>query len=448
MVRFKSIISRIVCLHVIAVGITLICMPVALYWLLNSAATDLHHRALREHGDTIARYLVSSSDGTWALRLPPRLQELYSEAYGRYAYAVLDDAGHTLFSSFGDRSPIFPADSRSSQMAFLETRHGDAQIYGASIPSEIGSRTVWVQVGEDLAHRDVLIDDIVADFFHRVGWVTLPILLVLLAIDIMCSQPPKDTDDRWILDEIRAAIPLIDKGTKSIGFTGGEPLLDWRDFIAVLAECRDDLPETAVHVLSNGRAFANDEVVAAWAGVHHPRLTVGIPVYSAVDHIHDYVVQARGAFDETVLGILKLKNSAQRVEVRVVLHAVTAPRIVETCKWLARNLPFVDHVALMGLENTGFAIANADKLWIDPLDYQTVLAEGVGILASARVNVSVYNLQRCVLDRSVWPYAVQSISDWKNGYVEECDHCVEKKRCSGFFTSCRARLSRGIKAIS
>lgn len=264
---------------------------------------------------------------------------------------------------------------------------------------------------------------------------------------LMCSQPPKEVDDRWILKEIGVALPLIDKGTKSLGFTGGEPLLDWREFIEMLALCRDELPNTAVHVLSNGRAFARDEVVGAWAGLCHPNLTVGIPIYSAVDHVHDYVVQARGAFDETVLGILKLKDSGQRTEVRVVLHAITAPRIVDTCRWLARNLPFVNHVALMGLENTGFAIANADELWIDPLDYRAELAEGVNILASARVNVSVYNLQRCVLDRSVWPYAAQSISDWKNGYAEECSGCIEKDRCSGFFTSGRPRQSRGISPI-
>jgi hypothetical protein len=44
-----------------------------------------------------------------------------------------------------------------------------------------------------------------------------------------------------------------------------------------------------------------------------------------------------------------------------------APQLRDTCAWLARNLPFVDHVALMGLENTGFALANQDLLWIDPL---------------------------------------------------------------------------------
>jgi His-Xaa-Ser system radical SAM maturase HxsC len=191
---------------------------------------------------------------------------------------------------------------------------------------------------------------------------------------LMCSQPPKDIDDRWILDEIRESLPLIDKRTPTLTFTGGEPLSDWPEFIRVLAECRDELPNTAVQVLTNGRAFANSEIVNAWRDINHPSLMAAIPVYAAVDHIHDYVVQAKGAFDETVLGILKLKDRGQRVEIRVVLHAQTTPTITETCRWIARNLPFVDHVALMGLENTGFALANESLLWIDPVDYQDPLA--------------------------------------------------------------------------
>ncbi len=79
----------------------------------------------------------------------------------------------------------------------------------------------------------------------------------------------------------------------------------------------------------------------------------------------------------------------------------------------------MDHVALMGMENTGFAIANNDTLWIDPLDYQEQLKAGVDLLSTARVNVSIYNLPLCLLDPSIRPFAVQSISDWKNTYVEE-----------------------------
>jgi hypothetical protein len=53
---------------------------------------------------------------------------------------------------------------------------------------------------------------------------------------LMCSQPPKDVDDSWILREIRESLPLVDKATRTMGFTGGEPLLDWRDFIGVLGD--------------------------------------------------------------------------------------------------------------------------------------------------------------------------------------------------------------------
>ena len=58
-------------------------------------------------------------------------------------------------------------------------------ISGVTAPETVDRRRVFVQVGEDLSHRDVLTDDIVANFFLRVGWITLPILLLLLTADII-----------------------------------------------------------------------------------------------------------------------------------------------------------------------------------------------------------------------------------------------------------------------
>jgi signal transduction histidine kinase len=185
MISFKSIFSRIIFLHVIALVITAIFMPLVLYYFFKWAANDLHDQAMRDQADLVAHYLVLRPDGTWTLDLPPALQDVYSQAVGRYAYAVLDDSGRVLFSSLKDRSPIFSADPRSSAVAYLETRRGNAAVSGVSLVKEADGRRVWVQVGEDLAHRDVIIDDIVADFFKRVGWITLPMLLFLLAIDIV-----------------------------------------------------------------------------------------------------------------------------------------------------------------------------------------------------------------------------------------------------------------------
>ncbi len=185
MISFKSIFLRIIFLHVIAMVITAIFMPLVLYWFVKSAANDLHDQAMREQADLVAQYLVLQSDGSWTLDLPPALQALYSQAYGRYAYAVLDDTGGVLFSSLKELSPIFPQDLRSSDVAFKDIRKGSSAISGVSLMKEMAGRLIWVQVGEDLAHRDVIIDDIVADFFKRVGWITLPMLLFLLAIDIV-----------------------------------------------------------------------------------------------------------------------------------------------------------------------------------------------------------------------------------------------------------------------
>jgi signal transduction histidine kinase len=183
-IRFKSIISRIVILHVVAVVITSIFMSLALSWLLNYATNNIHDKAMQEQADSVGQNLSARPDGSLELNLPPDLQGLYSQAYGRYSYAVVDDRGRVLFSSLRDHAALFPADAKSGDVEFLQQRRGDATVSGASIKKTVGDKTVWIQAGEDLANRDVLIDDIVADFYRNVGWITLPILLVLLIADI------------------------------------------------------------------------------------------------------------------------------------------------------------------------------------------------------------------------------------------------------------------------
>ena len=59
---------------------------------------------------------------------------------------------------------------------------------------------------------------------------------------LMCSQPPRNVKDGWIIDEIASCIDLIDPATESVGFTGGEPLLERDRFLAVLRKMRDRLP--------------------------------------------------------------------------------------------------------------------------------------------------------------------------------------------------------------
>jgi hypothetical protein len=107
--RFQSIISRIVFLHVVAVVITSVLMSVALSWLLSYATDNIHDKAMQEQAVAVGEYLSVASDGRLELNLPLDLLGLYSQAYGRYSYAVIDDRGTVLFSSREDNSALFPA---------------------------------------------------------------------------------------------------------------------------------------------------------------------------------------------------------------------------------------------------------------------------------------------------------------------------------------------------
>jgi signal transduction histidine kinase len=183
-VRFNSMIWRIAGLHIVAVAVACIAMPVALYFLLKTAVNDLHEHALLEQAQEIGQYLSQSRDGQWHLALPSRLHDNYSEAYGRYAYAVIDESGTPLFSSLLTGNALKHEDPRGSTPFYFHQQRGGSDIFGASIPYLVDGTRLWIQVSEDLAHRDVLIDDVVADFFPRVGWITAPILLILLLIEI------------------------------------------------------------------------------------------------------------------------------------------------------------------------------------------------------------------------------------------------------------------------
>src|SRR5262249_53881581 len=128
--RFKSIFARIIFLHVIVLVLFSICMPLALYWSLKSATSNLHNEAMREQAALVANYLMLRPDGNWSLELPRSLHDFYSQAYGRYAYAIVDDAGHVLFSSLPGQAPLFPIDKREQDIVYLATRHGNAAISG------------------------------------------------------------------------------------------------------------------------------------------------------------------------------------------------------------------------------------------------------------------------------------------------------------------------------
>jgi His-Xaa-Ser system radical SAM maturase HxsC len=252
---------------------------------------------------------------------------------------------------------------------------------------------------------------------------------------LMCSQPPKDREDIPRLFGIyQELIPQIPKYCPELMISGGEPTLMGDRFFQLLGLIKNQLPDTEVHVLTNGRSFAWNNVAEKLAALDYRRLMLGVPVYADYYKLHDYIVQARDAFHQTILGVHNLARYGQRIEVRVVLHRLTIPRLTKLARFIYKHLPFVEHVALMGLEYVGYTPHNVDQLWIDPYDYRGKLTEAVEFLAGQGMQVSIYNSQLCVLPEALWPFAKKSISDWKQSYLPECESCAKLNDCGGLFT--------------
>ncbi len=202
--RTRSVVSRIVLLHVVTIGLASILMPLALYQMLYVEAKDLHNQALAEQAEEIAQYIKHLPDGRPVLDLPPRIKDLYSPSYGRYEFSVLDAAGQVIATSLENNAAVAPGIRPQPHPVFFERirpktfayQNRDSLVWGGSFPEDVSGRTLWVQVSQDVYHRDGLIDDVVAKFFVSVGWITIPILGLLLIIDVVLFR--------------RALRPLVD----------------------------------------------------------------------------------------------------------------------------------------------------------------------------------------------------------------------------------------------
>lgn len=264
---------------------------------------------------------------------------------------------------------------------------------------------------------------------------------------LMCSQPPKDRDDLdHLFDLNMQLLPFLPKHTRELGITGGEPTLLGDRLYQLLSAIKQTLPETEIHMLTNGRLFAWKNWAWKLAEIEVNRLMLGIPLYSDYRAHHDYIVQAKDAFSQTMLGLHNLACANQRIELRIVLHKATIERLPKLARFIFKNLPFVEHVTFMGLEYTGYTPHNDALLWIDPTEYANELSEAVHFLDDFGMNVSIYNLQHCLIPEDLWRFSRNSISDWKRTYLEECNRCSKLERCGGVFATSR-KFSANIKAI-
>jgi len=252
---------------------------------------------------------------------------------------------------------------------------------------------------------------------------------------LMCSEPPQTANDDYLISDNMKIIELLDKDLEVIGISGGEPTLLGDNFIKIVKKIREELPETTIRVLTNGRAYTNEKFVKELADVAGEYLVSEIPLYNAYYAKHDYIVQARNAFFETIEGFYNCAKHGLRTDVRIVISKQNYNDLDDLIYFIYKNIPFVEHIALMGLEYIGFAVNNIRDIHISPLEYKEQLKDAIHLSRKYSLNVSIYNLPLCLVHEDVRRYAQQSISDWKNEFSDVCNGCDMRDQCSGMFTS-------------
>lgn len=264
---------------------------------------------------------------------------------------------------------------------------------------------------------------------------------------LMCCQPPVAEPDIDIFWEKN--IRLINSAPKelpSIGLTGGEPTLLGDRLIELIRYIRSTLPATRIHILTNGRRFADADFAGRVVDAGEGMLTFGIPLHSDSPVLHDRIAGARNAYSQTLLGLYNLAACDAVIELRVVINKINFPRLSQLAVFVSRNLTFIQSVSLMAMEGVGFASDNRQIIWAEPLDYLPELAQATHYLADLGFLVNIFNVPLCLLSADLQPFACKSISDWKNAFLPECKLCNLRGECCGFFSTSEI-IYNGIKPV-
>lgn len=252
---------------------------------------------------------------------------------------------------------------------------------------------------------------------------------------IMCPQPPNKHDPALFEATGRVLDLLKGKSIKNICITGGEPTLFADNFLKVLHRCHTEHPGTQVSVLTNAKRCSNTEFIKKLVNTPKGNDIFCVSLHSDIPEIHDAIVGAKGSYDETQAGIYNLAKFRIPVEIRHVVSKQNYMRIAEFAEHMYRYFPFCNHYAFMSMEIYGTACDNIESIYIDPMDYRQELRKAVLTLSKRDLHVSVYNTPLCLCHKDIRVFSRQSISSWKNTFLEQCDDCVEKGGCCGFFST-------------
>lgn len=250
-----------------------------------------------------------------------------------------------------------------------------------------------------------------------------------------CPQP-STSDDGSLYDAAMDVIRLVNKAGEQVNVTGGEPTLSRSRMLSLLEYAANKWKDTKLCLLTNGRALKDSLYVEEIFKVRSAdSINFGIPLYADSAVVHDSIVGVSGAYSQTIKGLYNLACMRAEIEVRFVVSRLSYKRLPRLVEFVGRNLPFINRIAVMGIEPTGYCRERWTDFWIDPEDSAEELSTAAAIADNYNITLFLYNMQLCCLPSALRKIACVSISEWKRVYISKCDACPMRNSCGGFFAS-------------
>lgn len=245
----------------------------------------------------------------------------------------------------------------------------------------------------------------------------------------MCSQPPKNKDyTHW---ELYLQALSVFPQNSVVGISGGEPTLYKNELFDFLNNVNNIRPDISFHILSNGQHFSTEDKFKIAKSKEY--VTWGIPLYSHNSYVHDEIVGKDGAFERLFYSMSVLLNAGARVELRTVIMKKNHYDMPKLAKIVGKYFQWIEVWSIMQMEKIGFAKIDWQSKFVDTSLTFDLVSDAILISKACGVHVQLFNFPTCTVPQQFRNDCVESISDWKKKYLDECEKCTVKDICCGFF---------------
>ncbi|MHA6720722.1 sensor histidine kinase [Sphingomonas sp. RS6] len=175
----RSLLSRILAWHAVAVLITAFAVSAGVYWMLETTAERLERQTLRSEAMAIRDDLIVR-DGKLALASAGARTRLEMAGLG---FRVADARGAALIDGMPAALKLAVRVPQRTTEVYRTRRSRHAYYAALSVPVVVDRQRLWILVVQNLDHPANVLDDLVRQFLTHGLVVVAPLLALLLAVD-------------------------------------------------------------------------------------------------------------------------------------------------------------------------------------------------------------------------------------------------------------------------